>query len=87
MEPPLKKAFIPRRVKLAALWLSISLSLYVLSTGPVFRLSHDYGVPTMEFVDFIYKPIELLNNHCPPFKNFIRWYGMEIWNPNIPLMK
>ena len=59
MKPSLEKATVPRRVKIAALWLAIGLSLYVLSIGPVAWATNDGLHPRYlpKEVNAIYLPL------------------------------
>jgi hypothetical protein len=59
MKPSLKKAYVPRRAKVAAAWLAICLPLYVLSTGPAAWATNDGLHPRYlpEEVNIIYLPL------------------------------
>lgn len=59
MKPSLEKECVPRRVKVAAMWLAICLPLYVLSTGPVAWATNDGLHPRYlpEEVNIIYLPL------------------------------
>ena len=68
---------MPRRVRIAALWLAIGLPLYVLSTGPVARLTDAGYLP--EAIGYLYLPLRPLG-YIPGASTIFRWYLFEVWN-------
>lgn len=56
-------------------WTAVLLSLYVLSVGPVFKLTGRPPSPVaMRLVRTVYAPLVVLSEKCPPFNNFMEWY-------------
>jgi hypothetical protein len=77
-----------RRIGLSWLtWPFVVLAAYVLSVGPVVRISVSYGMPgkhprIAEAIDTIYRPIMRLAASCPPAERVFVWY-LKVWR--VPL--
>ncbi len=60
------------------LWALIFFVAYVLSIGPVTKLT-DNGLLPRAAVELIYAPINFLCNHFPPIARFFYWYLYKLW--------
>jgi len=60
-----------------SLALSVLAMLYVLSTGPVFKVYRQRNPPV--FVHAIYKPLELLYDRVPIARRLFDWYFKKVW--------
>lgn len=58
-------------------WGLIVLILYILSIGPVLKLTDDGN--TSDVVMFLYTPLILLAQNCEPFGYFLFWYLFSLW--------
>jgi hypothetical protein len=55
------------------------LILYVLSTGPVIKLSNRGSLP-YGVANIIYLPLVYLDFNYPPARSFFTWYIDDIWH-------
>ena len=51
--------------------------LYVLSTGPVFKIWGNRRVPAS--IEAFYKPLEFAHDRSPVAKRFFDWYLGDLW--------
>ena len=80
MKASLEKSRVSRRVRRAALWLTIGLPLYVLSAGPVAWARNDGIHPTYlpEEVNVIYLPLApLMKVDC--INQTFYYYTAVVW--------
>ncbi len=82
MKASLEKVRVPRRVKVATLWLAICLPLYVLSTGPVAWATNDAFHPRYlpDEIWWVYLPLVPLArvewiNHAFYYYTAVLWEG------------
>ena len=59
------------------LWISVGISLYVLSTGPIMKLARSGYMP--ESIGVIYAPLGKLCDSFPPVERLFRWYIEKLW--------
>lgn len=81
MKPSLDRPCFSRRTRLAALWLSIGLPLYIFSTGPVGWATNDAFHPRYlpDEVNFIYMPLApLAKIECINW--FFYWWTAIVWH-------
>ena len=65
------------------IWLPVALVIYVLSTGPVFKMfekARSKGDDLPKAVMTIYEPLRLVYDNCRPVKWFFDWYLHDLWN-------
>jgi hypothetical protein len=77
VKPSLDRPCFSRRTQRVALGIAISLPLYALSTGPVFRLIDAGYLP--EAAGYIYTPLYPLG-HVPGVPKVFSWYVFHVWN-------
>jgi hypothetical protein len=58
------------------LWLPLFCIAYILSTGPVIRMSR---VGMLRDTRAIYYPLILFSDACKPFDSFMNWYVNDLW--------
>ena len=56
-------------------WTAVVLAVYVLSVGPVFKLTGRPPSPAASrLLRTVYAPLVVLSEKCPPFSHFMDWY-------------
>jgi hypothetical protein len=67
-----------RASALLLVWGPLMLALYVLSVGPIWKLS-DKGFISSYTVNVIYTPLVPLAAHFEPTQQFFTWYIFDLW--------
>jgi hypothetical protein len=71
-------------------WITVALIVYVLSTGPVFKLwlakFEDNAIVT-DIVKIAYKPLEVLSPKDTPQQAFFKWYILTAWKVQVPIIQ
>jgi hypothetical protein len=81
MKPSLDRPCFSRRIRRIALWLAISLPLYVLSTGPVAWATNDAFHPRYlpDEILFIYLPLAPLAK-SESVNDLLYWWTAIVWH-------
>ena len=71
-----------RSISLCISGLFLCFAIYILSVGPVLKISLATKSPLLGVVDMIYKPLDYLTYHVPYFRDFLFWY-LSAWHITI----
>jgi hypothetical protein len=72
-----------RRIRLAVIGTAAALTLYILSTGPVFRIAHATGAPSasaQQALHVAYAPLSMLSHSSAAAQTFFEWWIGTVWD-------
>lgn len=83
MDDPLTKADTPQGADQRCrgfpwLTLAVVFAIYVLSTGPVMKLSTTRPV-SINYLGYAYAPLIMISKACPPVDRCFKWYIYTVW--------